>query len=97
MELKYKVKKWNQAHSKLYPFETKCFLTFLLLNKAYSSYFNNLKYSDTVQKPESYIISYFIWSYTKEGDKFWRKLSVLWLADLAECRKKRKNKEKCLI
>ena len=97
MELKYKVKKWNQAHSKLYPFETKCFLTFLLLNQAYSSYFNNLKYFDMVLKRERYIISSFIWSYTKEGDKFWRKLSALWLTYLAECRKKRKNKEKCLI
>lgn len=91
MELKYKIKKWNQIHSRLYPFETKCFLAFLFLNQAYSSYFNSIEFLDTTQKPESYITSAFIWGDTKEGNKFWSRLNSLWNVYLNECRKRRKT------
>lgn len=97
MELKDKIKKWNQIHSKLYPFETKCFLTFLFLNQSCSSYFDNLWSYDMGLIPENYLTTAFDWEFTPQEDGFWAKLNLQWREYLIECRKKRKNKEKCLI
>lgn len=91
MELKDKVKKWNQAHSKLYPFETKCFLTFLFLNQAYSSYFDNLWFPEIAIIPENYFTAAFDWDFAPQEDEFWSKLNIQWIAYLTECRKRRKK------
>ena len=91
MELKDKVKKWNQAHSKLYPFETKCFLTFLFLNQAYSSYFDNLWSPDMALIPENYLTAASGWEFTPQEDGFWLKLNIKWLEYLDKCRKRRKK------
>lgn len=97
MELKYKVKEWNQIHSKLYPFETKCFLTFLFLNQAYSSYFDNLWSPEIAIIPENYFTAAFDWDFAPQEDGFWSKLNIQWIAYLTECRKRLKNKQKCSI
>ena len=55
MELKNKIKKWKYNHLKYTPFEAQCFLTFLFLNQAYSSYFNSIEFLDTTQKNQKVI------------------------------------------
>lgn len=97
MELKDKIKKWNQTHSRLYPFEAKCFLTFLFLNQSCSSYFDNLWYYDMGLIPDNYLTAAFDWGDTKEGNKFWSRLNSLWNVYLHVCRKRLKNKQKCSI